>query len=153
MQEECQCDAWGLKRCKRPYFKSSWLFAGSAPRVLVGAIGHKDTIFPENVSLWGFFWADLVCLDRRCLGWVTAAFVERAFVAKRFSLSAAGFGQLYDLRVVFVVEGDVFRECLHKKFANFIIALVALQYTNSFENAFCVGIDDERGPACSIKEN
>lgn len=60
---------------------------------------------------------------------------------------------MYDLRVVIVVQGNVFRECPHKKFANFIIALVALQYTNSFENTFCVGIDDERGPACSVKED
>ena len=60
---------------------------------------------------------------------------------------------MYDLRVVFVVQDDVFRESLHKKIANFIIVLIALQYSNAFENAFCVGIDDERGPACSVKED
>ena len=143
LQEECQYDVWGLKKLKCPYFQSLRLFAESNSQGRVAVFGHKETIVSGIVSLWGFWRAWPVCPNRRCLGCETAAFVERASVAKRFSLFAAGFGQLHDQCVVFVVEGNVFGECLRKDLSNLSICLVALQDSDALENASGVGINDK----------
>ena len=111
--------------------------------MLLAVIGHKDTILSGIVSLWGFWRAWPVCLDRCCLGGETAVSADRASVAKGFSLFAAGFGQLHDQCVVFVVEGNVFGECLRKDLSNLSICLVALQDSDALENASGVGINDK----------
>ena len=84
---------------------------------------------------------------------IIAVLVERAFVAKGFVLSAAGFGQLYNECVVFVVESNVFGEFLHKNLSYLRIRLAAPQDSDALVNASGVGINDKRRPTCSIKEN
>ena len=109
----------------------------------VAVFGHKDTIPDNIVSLWGVWRAWPVCSNTRCLECETAVSADRASVAKRFSLFTAGFGQLHDQCVVFVVEGNVFGECLRKELSNLIICLVALQDSDALENASGVGINDK----------
>lgn len=64
-----------------------------------------------------------------------------------------GFGQFYDLCVVFVVEGDVFRELLHKKIADLMVFFVASQGSDAHENTPGISIDNEGGAVGSVEEN
>ena len=82
-----------------------------------------------------------------------ALLLEWAGRAKWLLLSAAGFGQLYNLCVVLVVNLALRGQVLHKHAANVVVPFLARQETDSFKYSSGVGVDYKRWAIGRVKEN